>query len=235
MPKAGLRIEAEQDRLEAWLRTLPQPVGILCANDDRGRQLLDACRGAALTVPDQVAVVGVDNDEELCNLSSPALSSVEVNAVRIGYAAAEILGRMMAGQKFPGRDVAFAPSHVVTRPSTDTLAVDDPVLARALRFIRNHAEEPIDVDGVARGASVSRRYLERLMASRLGRSPNQELIRVRTERARSLLLETDLSLSAVARRCGFRGAKYFGDVFRRMTGVAPGEYRRRNAWSGVEE
>jgi LacI family transcriptional regulator len=231
MSKAGSRTQSEQDRLEAWLRSLPLPIGMMCCNDDRGRQLLDACRTTNLRVPDQIAVVGVDNDEELCNLSSPALSSVSVNAERIGYAAAEWLDRMMAGRKFPDRDVLFSPTHVVTRQSTDTVAVEDPVLARALQFIRDHSGESIDVDDVVEAAGVSRRFLERLMANRLGRSPNRELIRVRIDRARSILLETDSPMSVVARRCGFRNAKYFGDAFRRVAGMAPGEFRRRAALS----
>ena len=233
--KIGSQTQWEQDRLEAWLRSLPLPVGIMCCNDDRGRQLLDACRAAQLSVPDQIAVVGVDNDEELCNLSSPALSSVSVNAERIGYAAAEWLDRMMAGRKFPDRDVLFSPTHVVTRLSTDTLAVDDPVLARALQFIRDHASEAIDVDDVAEAAGISRRNLERLMESRLCRSPNRELTRVRVDRARSLLLETDLPLAVIARRCGFRNAKYLGDTFRRVEGVPPGEFRRHAALSQNQE
>ncbi len=233
--KIGSRTQLEHERLDAWLRSLPLPIGIMCCNDDRGRQLLDVCRTARLSVPDQIAVVGVDNDEELCNLSSPALSSVSVNAERIGYAAAEWLDRMMAGRKFPDRDVLFSPTHVVTRQSTDTLAVDDPVLARALQFIRDHAGEAIGIDDVVKAAGTSRRFLERLMESRLQRSPNRELIRVRIDRARSLLLDTDLSLNAIAQRSGFRSAKYFGDAFRRVEGLAPGEFRRRAAVSQKQE
>jgi LacI family transcriptional regulator len=138
----------DQKQLEAWLRKLPKPIGIMCCNDDRGQQLLDACRRIDVAVPDQVAVVGVDNDEELCNLSTPALSSVDVNSERIGYAAAEILDQMISGKKFPGHEVLFSPSHVVTRLSTDTRAVEDPILARALRFIRDHANDDIGVDDV---------------------------------------------------------------------------------------
>lgn len=204
----------------------------MTCNDDRGQQVLDACRRIEVAVPDQVAVIGVDNDEELCNLSTPALSSVDVNSERIGFAAAGLLDKMLLGKRFPGREVTFPASHVVTRLSTDTLAVEDPTVARALRFIRDHAGEDIDVGDVVQAAATSRRNLERLMASLLGRSPNQEILRVRTERATVLLLETDLPFAVVARHSGFNGTKYFGDAFRRATGFPPGEFRRLARQSG---
>ncbi|MGC3970986.1 MAG: helix-turn-helix domain-containing protein [Pirellulales bacterium] len=204
-------------------------MGLMSCNDDRGQQLLNACRQIETAVPDQVAVVGVDNDEELCNLSTPALSSVDVNAERNGFVAAGLLAGMMSGTKsFPGQEVLFPPSRVVARLSTDTFAVDDPAVARALRFIRDRAADAIGVDDVVRAAATSRRKLERQFEVLLRRSPNQEILRVRTERARSLLLETDLTLAAVARQSGFSSVKYFGDAFRRQTGFAPGEYRRQS-------
>ena len=205
----------------------------MSCNDDRGQQLLNACRQIETAVPDQVAVVGVDNDEELCNLSTPALSSVDVNAERNGFVASGLLAGMMSGKKpFPGSEVLFPPSHVVTRRSTDTFAADDPLMARALKFIRDHAASTIGVDDVVRAALTSRRKLERQFETLLSRSPNQEIVRIRIERARSLLLETDLSLAAVARQSGFGGVKYFGDAFRRHTGTSPGEFRRKSRESG---
>jgi LacI family transcriptional regulator len=199
----------------------------MSCNDDRGQQLLDACRRIDENVPDQIAVVGVDNDEELCNLSTPSLSSVDVNAERIGFAAAELLDRMMVGKKFPGDEVLFEPSHVVARLSSDTLNVEDPSLSRALRYIRDHAVEEISVSHVVDAAMVSRRYLERLMISQIGRSPHQEILRVRIERAKQLLRDSELTLSGIAQQCGFSTAKYFGDAFQRQTGFAPGEFRRQ--------
>jgi LacI family transcriptional regulator len=229
--------EQAQRQLGKWLRSLPKPVGIMCCNDDRGQEVTDACRRAGIAVPDEVAVIGVDNDQALCNLSTPALSSVDGNAERIGYAAAAYLDRMMArGVTRLDREVLFPPSHVVTRLSTDTMAVDDPILARALRFIRDHACEEIGVGDVVEAAVTSRRYLERQMQALLGRTPNQEILRVRLRRAQELLLETDLPLETVARKVGFRSHKYLGDVFVRETGLPPGEFRRqaRKADEGLE-
>ncbi len=220
--------ESEQKQLGQWLLSLPKPTGIMCCDDDHGLQLLDACRRAEVAVPDQVAVIGTNNDEELCNLATKPLSSVDVNSQRIGYGAAALLERMMAaGMPCPPHDVLFPPSHVVARLSTETLAVEDPVLARALRFIRDHACERISVSHVVEAAVTSRRYLERQMEAQLGRSPNQEILRVRIRRAQELLCETDLSLEAIARQAGFPGHKYMGDVFVRETGQPPGQFRRQ--------
>lgn len=220
--------QREQKQLGKWLLHLPKPVGIMSTNDDYGQQLVDACRRVGLAVPDQVAVISVDNDLELCNLSTPALSSVELNAERIGFAAAALLAQMMqTGMLRPPREILYPPSHVVTRQSTDTLAVENPALARALRFIRDHACRGIAVGDVVAAAMTSRRYLERQMQTLIGRSPNQEILRVQLQQARVLLLETNLSLTAVARQTGFRSHKYLGDVFAKETGIPPGEFRRQ--------
>lgn len=219
--------EVEQRQLCKWLPGLPKPIGIMCCNDDRGLQLLDACRRAGVAVPDQVAVIGVDNDQELCGLATRPLSSVDVNSQRFGFSAAALLQQMMAsGTLRPPSDTLFPPSHVVTRLSTDTLAVEDPALARALRFIRDHACEGIGVESVVQAAVTSRRGLERQMQAVVGRSPNQELLRVRIRRAEELLRDTDLPLESVARQSGFRSHKYLGDAFFRETGRRPGEFRR---------
>ncbi len=221
--------EGEQRQLHRWLVSLPKPVGIMCCNDDRALQLLDACRRAGVNVPDQAAVIGVDNDEELCSLATHPLSSVDVNSRRFGHSAAAMLEEMMArGMLRPAREVLFPPSHVVTRLSTDTLAVENPALARALRFIRDHACQPISVADVVQAAVTSRRDLERQMQAVLGRSPHQEILRVRIVRAQELLRDSDLSLETIARQTGFRSRKYLGDAFYRLTGGRPGEVRRQH-------
>lgn len=221
--------EGEQRQLVKWLIGLPKPIGVMCCNDDRGLQLLDACRRAAIDVPDQVAVIGVDNDQELCSLATRPLSSIDVNSQRFGHSAAAMLARMMASRMLrPPHEVLYAPSHVVTRVSTDTVAVENPSLARALRFIRERACLSINVSDVVEAAVTSRRDLERQMQAAMGRTPNQEILRVRIGRARELLIETDLSLESIARQTGFRNHKYFGDAFHRLTGCRPGEFRRRN-------
>jgi len=220
--------EGEQRQLVKWLLGLPKPIGIMCCNDDRGLQLLDACRRASVVVPDQVAVIGVDNDQELCGLATRPLSSVDVNSQRFGCSAAAMLEQMMAQRLLrPPHETLFPPSRVVTRMSTDTLAVENPALARALRFIREHACEAISVADVVQAAVTSRRDLERQMRSTIGRSPNQENLRVRIRRAQELLADTDLPLESIARQTGLHSRKYLGDVFRREAGGSPGEFRRQ--------
>jgi LacI family transcriptional regulator len=222
--------EHDQDRLGQWLLAQPKPVGIMASGDDRGHAVIDACRRVGLLVPDQVAVIGVDNDEEMCNLSTPALSSVAVHSERIGYAAAAFLDHMMRSGQRPGDQQMFPPSHVVTRLSTDIMAVDDPAVAIALRFIRDHACHGIRVDDVVRAASASRRWLERSFSAALGRTPNAEILRVRMRRAQELILDSDLSLEAIASKTGFSSQKYFSDVFLRATGQRPSDLRRLHAF-----
>ena len=133
--------EEEQEQIAAWILRLPKPVGIMASNDDRGQQVLDACRRVNVLVPDEVAVIGVDNDEILCNLSSPPLSSVDINTQQVGYEAAALLERMMAGRPAPEQPLLLAPRGVVARESTDVLATEDRELAAAIRHIREHACE----------------------------------------------------------------------------------------------
>jgi LacI family transcriptional regulator len=227
--------EHDQDRLGQWLLRQPKPLGIMGCGDDWGYAVIDACRRVGLLVPDQVAVIGVDNDEEMCSLSTPALSSLAVNAERIGYAAAAFLDRMMKSNERPAGEHLFPPSHVVTRLSTDIMAVDDPSIATALRFIRDHACHGIRVRDVARAASISRRWLERSFSTTLGRTPNQEILRVRMRRAQELLMESDLTMETIAAKTGFTSQKYFSDAFIRETGQRPSDVRRAHAMKHAQD
>lgn len=219
----------EQTVLARWLSDLPKPVGLMACNDDRGREVLVACRLAGIQVPEQVAVIGVDNDSLLCELSDPPLSSVALNAQRGGYEAAALLDEMMRN---PGRHVGpqriiVPPLHVVTRRSTDILALEDAEIAAALRFIHDNAGLPIQVDDVVRELHWARRTLEMRFQRVVGRSIRAEIERVRMERAKRLLQETDLSIPKIAQAAGFNNPNYFGLVFRRVVGVAPSAYRRQ--------
>lgn len=220
----GLVYEQE---LEEWLRRLPMPVGVMACNDVRGQQIINACRNASLVVPDEVAVVGVDNDTLLCDLSDPPLSSVEPDTRRVGYEAAALLTRLMDGRKPPRDMVVIPPVGVVRRRSTDVLAMDDRAVAAGLRFIREHAFERLKVDFAARAAGLSRRIFERRFLQRVGRTPKAELLRIRVERAKHLLVSTELSLLDIAERCGFSHGEYLHSLFKQKTGQTPGEFRRR--------
>jgi LacI family transcriptional regulator len=218
-------LDAQSRQLSDWLRGLPKPVGIMGCYDRRGQQVLDACRNATLTVPDEVAVVGVDNDELLCELATPPLSSVIPNTHRTGYEAAALLDQMMAGKKVPATAHLIAPLGVAARQSTDVLAIDDREVAGALRFIREHACEGINVADLMRVVAVSRRVLEQRFQRHLGRTPHEEILHVRLNRVQRLLAETDLPLYLIAERAGFEHVEYLSVVFKRELGKTPREFR----------
>ena len=220
--------EQEQERIARWLKQLRKPVGIMTSNDDRGHQVLDACRRAGLNVPDEVAVIGVDNDTNLCNLCTPALSSIDTNASSVGYEAAALLMRLMRGGKAPREPVLVgSPRGLVPRQSTDMLAIDDDEVAKALRYIREHACGGIRVSDVLAQTRHSPSTLERRIKALFGRSLKSEITRVRLESAKLLLQETNLKVSQIASRAGFNESKYFCEVFRSVEGVTPTTYRKR--------
>lgn len=216
-----------QDDVAAWLLRLPKPVGLMACNDIRGQQVTKLCRRSGLMVPEEVAVVGVDNDEVLCELSDPPLTSVVPDAAGIGYDAAVLLDGLMAGKPPPPKPVLVAPLGVITRGSSDVLALEDPQLAAGLRFLRENAFHRLDVSEVARAAGLSRRVLERRFLARVGRSPKAEVIRLRLERAKELLHETHWPLAEIAEKTGFTHAEYLHAVFTGKTGMTPGAFRKR--------
>jgi LacI family transcriptional regulator len=226
--KAGREWGREQAIMADWIRALPKPVGLMACNDDRGREVLEACRLAGIQVPDEVAVIGVDDDDLLCELSDPPLSSVALNAERGGFEAAALLDRLMSGKaKGVARRIVVEPTGVVTRRSTDVLAMDDRMVAAALRFIREHAAEPIRIDSLLREVPISRRSLEMKFRRVVGRSLHAEIQRTRLDRAKALLRETDLQIPRVAELSGFGSASYLGLVFHREVGITPSRYRVR--------
>jgi len=226
-PSARGRVwEREQPILADWLGRLPKPVGVMACNDDRGREVLEACRVAEVRVPEELAVIGVDNDELLCELATPPLSSVALNAEGTGYRTAALLDGMMRRRLRKPRRLVTEPLHVVTRRSTDMIAIDDPEVAAALAFIHDHAAEPIGVDDVVRHLQISRRNMEIRFQNLVGRTPRAELERARLQRARRFLIETDLPIPKIAEAVGYRTACYFIQVFRKEHGTTPARYRR---------
>lgn len=220
----GLQYERE---LARWIRGLPKPVAVMACNDVRGQQVLNACRDLNLGVPEDVAVIGVDNDRLVCELCDPPLSSVEPDTERIGAEAAALLDRMMDGRPAPSRKIFVDPVGVVARPSTDISAIRDRQVAAAVRFIRQHACEGIGVEDVLDAIPVSRSTLERRFAALLHRTPRDEIVRVRIQHVRRLLKETGFPLSEIARIAGIRHPETLCALFKRETGETPGAFRRR--------
>jgi LacI family transcriptional regulator len=213
--------------LADWLRRLPKPVGVLACNDVRGQQVLNACRKAGLAVPDEVAVLGVDNSELVCNLSDPPLSSIDLNCERIGFEAAALLDRLLAGRRAKARTLLVEPRGIVTRQSTDVLAIDDAETAEAVRLIRTRACGGLTVRQLLASCSLSSSSLERRFTQLLGRTPKAEILRVKVQRVQELLAHTDLSLAAIAARTGFKYPEYMSYVFKQRVGMTAGQYRSR--------
>lgn len=217
--------ESQQAEVADWLRTLPNPVGIMACNDLRGQHVLEACRTAGRAVPEEVAVIGVDNDRVLCDFCEPPLTSVVPAAERIGFEAAKLLDRLMRGETILERGQVLPPLGIVTRQSTDVLAIDDQDVVRALQVIRERACGGLTVSQVLREVPVARSVLERRFRKYVGRSPQAEIRNVQLKRACQLLHETDLTLAQIADLTGFKHAEYFSVVFKRELGQTPGNYR----------
>jgi LacI family transcriptional regulator len=217
--------EQEQEKLVAWICSLPRPVGVLAANDERGLNVLDACRRCGAQVPEEVAVIGVDNDEHLCELSIPPMTSIDVNAEQIGYVAAQLLDKLMSGGKAPKTPTLVRPRGVVTRRSTDVLASEDPIVNRAVAFIREQGGRGIQVPDVVAHVKTSRASLEPRFKKILGRTIHQEIQRVQLDRVKELLIGTTAPIKQVAREGGFSCVQYLTRVFRAATGETPAKYR----------
>jgi LacI family transcriptional regulator len=226
--RAGRKIgwEEQQRRVNRWLASLPRPIAILAVDAHHARQLAEICHFAGVRIPDDVAILAGDTDELLCEVSTPPLSSVSVACERLGHEAAAMLHRMMAGDDPPKQPVLIAPHGVVSRQSTDVLAIDDPAVVRALRYIRTHAHHGIVVEDILREVPISRRSLEIQFRSYLGRSPAEEIRRVRLERGKQLLGRRELSITEIASACGFSNATRFGVAFRKSFGTTPRAFRK---------
>jgi LacI family transcriptional regulator len=218
--------DSEVDAIGAWLAKLPRPLAVFACYDARGQQVLDACRRFGLAVPDEVAVLGVDNDDVLCELSPPPLSSIIPNVQRSGWEAAAMLARMMAGEKVRPGLYAIPPKGIACRQSTDVTAVDDACVAQAARFIRENACSGIGVAEVVAAVPLARRLLEKRFRALLGHTLREELTRVQMHRVKEVLSGTNLPLAEIADRVGFKHVEYLTVVFKRECGIAPSAYRQ---------
>jgi LacI family transcriptional regulator len=212
-------------KLGEWIDSLSKPAGIFAMNDSLGRSVIDACRASSIRVPGAVAVLGCGNDPVICGLASPSLSSVALPAERVGFDAADMLSAMINHKKPLEKHRLVPVSSVIPRESTDNVSVRDPDVANALRFILAHAGEWIGVRELLLALPVQRRSLERKFRKILGRSPLEEIRRVRIDLAKQLLSNTDLPMPIVARRSGFSEAKQLSQVFRALVGMTPTSYR----------
>lgn len=217
--------------MTAWLSSLERPTGLFVCNDIRGQQVLNVCRSISIAVPDDIAIIGVDDDDAICPLTDPPLSSVRPNAEQVGYRAAEILFAVISGKPAPTATEYVPPLRVVPRLSTQVSAVEDREVARVCRFIREHACGGINVNDVAKFTALSRRQLERRFRAELDRTPHQEITIVQVARVQQLLRETEMTLEQMTPLAGYAHKESLSAVFKRETGETPGEYRSRVAFS----
>jgi LacI family transcriptional regulator len=218
--------------IAAWLLKQPRPLALFTCNDICGQQVLNACREHGVNVPGEVAVMGVDDDEVLCTISEPPLSSIKPDAERLGAEAAALLDAMMKGKRVKPGLVEIPPLWIVERASTDVVAIEDPVMVQALRFIRNHVNEGINVKEVLAHVGCSRTDLGLRFRRWLKTSIGAEIVRLRLERACSLLRQTNLGLAEIARQSGCRDAPSFCRLFQRRLSQTPTQYRRAKKSSG---
>lgn len=221
---------AAVDRVpDRWARALPRPCAVLAANDRYAWSLIDACRENNISVPEEVAVLGVDNDTLLDEMIRPTLSSIDCSAERIGLLAAEILEQLILGHSVPNPVTEVRPDGVITRRSTDVLSIDDEAVAESVRYIRQNALGPLGVEDVLNHVAMSRRNLERRFRRAMGRSLLDEIRRVRLDRACQLLRDTDLDMARVAEKSGFASQVRFSTVFRESLSLTPTDYRRQHS------
>jgi LacI family transcriptional regulator len=214
------------------LKSLPRPVGIFCHNDACARAVIREVTSLGALVPDEVAVLGVDDDEIHCELSGVRLSSIRLHTEQIGHEAAALLGRLIEGAPRPEQAVLVYPAQVITRRSTDVIALSDPEVAAAVRFIRDRGGRDISVEDLLERTMLARRTLEMRFRKALGRSPHQEIRRVQIERARSLLSGTDRPVGEIADACGFKETRQLSTAFHERFGLSPRQYRRRARGDG---
>lgn len=228
--KKPLSEDAERPILAKWLQSLPKPIALLACNDDRSRQVLDACALAELQVPDEIAILGVDNDDLICELRHPQLSSIAISTEVAGYQAARVLDKLMAGKKSAeaNRTTKVSPLYIVARHSTDVVSTKDRSVAIGLRFIREHVKEPIQVTDVANAVSLSRRALQQRFKRALGRPVHEEIKRARVDRMARMLVSTNLSIKEIARLLRYPDVN-ISRYFQQLVGMTPSQYRKRHS------
>jgi LacI family transcriptional regulator len=217
----------KESSLSDWLKALPKPIAIMTCDDNQGQHVTEACKAVGISVPEQISVLGVDNDLSICNLSDPPLSSISLNTEKGGFEAAHILSKMMLEKDGHYKDIYVEPLKIIARRSTDFLAVDDKEISKALHFIYYHYKENIGVEQVVNATALSRRVLEKRFQSVLKRSILDEINALRIEHVKQLLIETELSVTEISSICGYTDIKNLSRYFRKHQNIKPLEFRKQ--------
>jgi len=230
--KSKLSWEKEKNTMNKWLKSLPHPVAIMACNDDRANNVLEVCKDCGIKVPDEIAVLGVDNDDMVCEIAEPPMSSIDMNFEEAGYEAALILDQWMNGKNMANETIVIHPRHVVVRQSTDILAMEDRDVADAIRFINEHSRKPIQVIDVANNSTLSRRMLEKRFKAATDMSIGSHIRKARVNYIAKLLLETNMSISQITFLVGFNTTANFSRYFQNELNMKPSQYRKTFKWSG---
>jgi LacI family transcriptional regulator len=224
--KSNLTWEDEQKEIEAWLKEIPKPIGIFASYDLMGRQIIEACHRLGFMVPEEIAVLGVDNDPFICEICSPTLSSIIPNTQRTGYIAASLLEKMILKKEIEKLEYRIKPLGIKNRRSTDTIAIENRYISKAIHYIYENAQNGvINIKDILAFLPMSRRVFERTFENIVGRTPYKEMQRVRVNRIKELLHDTDLTLFDIAERAGFEHVSYMSYLFKRETGITPIQFR----------
>ncbi|HOL32447.1 MAG TPA: DNA-binding transcriptional regulator [Anaerohalosphaeraceae bacterium] len=226
-PNSSRRWEKERIALAKWLHGLPKPIGIFTCDDTRGRDVIEICSLEQCEIPGQVAVLGADSDSIICNSCSPPLSSIKLDFINAGYKAAELLDKLMRGEKPSLETILVHPLEVETRRSTDITAVHDTDVKEAIRFIHNHIYENIQVNDVVYAISVPKRKLQDKFYALLGRTISEEIKRIRADKISQMLLKTDMSVQQITLKFGHYGLRHVARFYKRQTGLTPTEFRHK--------
>lgn len=218
--------EKEQQHVRDWIKSLPKPVGIFACNDDRGQHILEVCKMIDLKVPEDAAVIGVDNDPMICDIGDPPLTSIALNVESAGYYAAKLMNSMIKNKRFFGNHIIVSPSHIVQRQSSDILAVNDTEVAKAIYYIKKNAKSKILINDVVKATGISRRTLERRFRNTIHRSIYNEIHHVRIELISKLLIETDLPVSQITSLFDFTDTEHISRYFKREKGIGLREFRK---------
>ena len=226
-PSRKIDWNRDRKKVARWIRSLGQPLALFADNDSAGRVLADICRELDIHVPEEVAIVGANNDELICEFSNPHLSSVALAKEQVGFEAAELVEQLIQKKKIPALPILVPPLGITTRRSSEIFAVEDPHIAKALNFIYTYAGEAIGVEDILKELPLCRRTLEIRFRNAIGRSPYEEIRRAHVKRAKKLLAETNLPLDRIAEASGFSETKHFYLNFRKETGLSPTQFRKR--------
>ncbi|MGA2678669.1 MAG: DNA-binding transcriptional regulator [Sedimentisphaerales bacterium] len=220
-------LNAGQQKLIEWLKQLPKPVAILASCDIFACYLLNVAKEAGFSVPDEIAILGVNNDNALCNICDPPLSSIAFNFKKAGYDAAKLLDKMISGHEtMQGQCIEIQPTHVETRGSTDVYAIDDPAIVQAMKYIREKGNTPLQVDAIANHVCMSKRLLQLRFHDLIGKSVHDEIVQAHFEIAKAMLIETNLPIDEIAAHSGFHYTSNMRRAFIKITGMLPQKYRQ---------